>query len=205
MVGDGGVDDSGAAFANAQIAPGDLPDYRETTFAAVAPAFRRYTLISSGVGGLALLSVPLILAAGPAVADPTPGLVAGAIVLLTALVALQRWIDAGFRGWALRDHDLVARYGILWRCVVVLPIARIQHAETTSGPLERLHGLARLRLYTAGGNTADLTLIGLTGAVADRLRAHLVEQIRLRESVPDSGSPPEAGPEDVDAGGHGRD
>jgi len=181
------MDDEGR-FENPQTPRASLPDYRTLAFEPVADAFRGYTVIST----LAIF-VPIAVAASaislvPGI-DLLPGLLASlGVIGVGLLVGVYRWIDAGYRGWALRDHDIAAREGVLWRRVTTLPFARIQHAETSSGPLERWRGLARLKLYTAGGMTSDLDLIGLDAATADTLREHLAEQIRLRDAA--TGSEP---------------
>jgi len=175
-------------FANPPITREALPDYQDAIFESVASGFRRYTLVST-----LIFLLPLILAAAGLWAVPFIPLahwkilaVAGTLLVPLALVGVYRWIDAGYRGWALRRHDIIARAGVFWRSITALPVARIQHVETTHGPLERAHGLARLKLYTAGGLTADLVLIGLDRDTADRLREHLVEQIRRRDAESDS-------------------
>ena len=171
-------------FSNPSVPPKDVPDYRDAEFESLAPAFRRYTLISTLV-----LAVPVVVVALAAWRLPFISLagwkvlsIAGALLIPLSLVAVYRWVDAGYRGWALRRHDIIARAGVLWRSITALPVARIQHVETTHGPLERAHGLARLKLYTAGGLTADLVIIGLERTAADQLREYLVEQIRKRDA-----------------------
>ncbi len=177
------------AFDNAQLPSGTLPDYRAVAFEGVSERLRPYALVSTLLNSLLLLLVPVALHFFGDAPGSLPTVLAIALVGFAPLVAIHRWVDAGFRGWALREHDLIARQGVLWRAVTVLPIARIQHVETSSGPLERAFGLARLRLYTAGGVTADLVVIGLPAGTADRLREHLVEEIRRRDAAGD-------GPED---------
>lgn len=170
-------------FSNPPIAPGDVPDYRDSEFESLTPAFKRYTLVStacfavpSTVGVVLAWALPLSLPGGIVL------LIGAALLLPLVLVGIYRWVDAGLRGWALRRHDIIAKSGVLWRSVTALPVARIQHVETTHGPLERGYGLARLKLYTAGGLTADLTIIGLERETADRLREYLVERIRKRDA-----------------------
>lgn len=178
-------------FSNQPVAPADIPDYAEVGFEPVADRFRRYALLST----LLYWSVPMafVVAAQFIPAIPFfPGMlvVAGFAAAAPAL-AVYRWLDAGHRGWALREHDIVARAGVWWKSVTALPVARIQHVETSHGPLERAHGLARLKLYTAGGLTADLVVVGLVRETADRLREHLVEQIRKRD-LETAAQPPSA-------------
>jgi len=175
-------------FSNPPVAPGDVPDVRDVEFESLAPAFRRYTLISTLIVAAPVVVVALVVWALPFI--PLAGwkilLMASGLLMPLVVVGIYRWVAAGYRGWALRRHDIIARSGVLWRSVTTLPVARIQHVETTHGPLERGHGLARLKLYTAGGLTADLVVIGLDRSAADQLREYLVEQIRKRES---EGSP----------------
>lgn len=171
-------------FSNPPVAPANIPDFRDAEFETLAPSFRRYTLVSTLAFALPLLLAAVLVWLLPFI--PLAGwkvlAIGCALLVPLALIAVYRWVDAGYRGWALRRHDIMARAGVLWRSITVLPIARIQHVETTHGPLERAHGLARLKLYTAGGLTADLVVIGLERDAADQLREYLVEQIRKRDA-----------------------
>lgn len=176
------MNDAVTNFANPQTPRSALPDYRAIEFEPVAPGFRGYTLLST-----LIFWVPVLLLGSAINLHPNVTLLPGVLTPLAGsaialLIAVYRWVDAGHRGWAVRAHDIAACEGILWRSVTVLPFARIQHVETSSGPLERRLGLARLKLFTAGGMAADLTLIGLEAELADTLREHLAEQIRLRDA-----------------------
>ncbi|MEM6982281.1 MAG: PH domain-containing protein, partial [Pseudomonadota bacterium] len=66
------------------------------------------------------------------------------------------------QGSALRTHDIAFKKGIIWQQVTILPLARVQHIEIHRGPIERKLCLASLRLYSAGGMSADLQISGLT-------------------------------------------
>ena len=173
-----------ARFSNPCIAPEDVPDYRDPEFEPLGLAFRRYTLVSTLVSALPVAAAALVAWAVPFI--PVAGwkvlVLAGTLLISLIMVAFYRWVDAGHRGWSLRRHDIIARAGVFWRSITALPVARIQHVETTHGPLERAYGLARLKLYTAGGLTADLVVIGLDRDTADQLREYLVEQIRKRDA-----------------------
>ena len=176
------MDEQGIAFENPQLSRDVLPDYREIEFEPVAAGFRGYTVLTTLFYWLPIMLAASLINLLPKV-TVGPGLLTPlAIGLIALVIGLYRWFDSGHRGWALRAHDIAACEGIFWRSVTVLPFARIQHVETSSGPVERWRGLARLKLFTAGGMTADLTLIGLDSESADALREHLAEQIRLRDA-----------------------
>jgi uncharacterized protein len=119
--------------------------------------------------------------------------------LVVAVVgAVYARLDARTRAWALREHDLVYRYGVLWRKTVIVPFSRIQHVEAVHGPLERYLGLMRVKCFTAGGMTADLTVKGLDRSDARRVRQYLLEQIAASaeaEAGEEDGTDEEAGPD----------
>lgn len=180
-------------FENREIGTDRLPDYNRPELKPVVSAFRRYVVVSTIALWAGPVAVAVLAWSLPLLKHLALGIWPILAVLLIAMLTLAyRWLDAGHRGWAMREHDLIAKSGVLWRSVTVLPVARIQHVETSHGPLERLFGLARVKLFTAGGMTADLDLLGLERETADRLREYLVEQIRLRESrEPSESSDPE--------------
>ncbi|MEM7055164.1 MAG: PH domain-containing protein [Pseudomonadota bacterium] len=162
-----------------------LPDYSEAELQPVAPKFRRYLLFST----VMFWAIPLLVSAFsgwlPFVNITLGWVTFIGLAVLVLLILLYRLADARHRGWALREHDLIAQSGVWWRTTTTLPVARIQHVETSSGPVERTMDLARLSCYTAGGMTADLVVIALQAETADRLREHLLEQIRLRDEQDD--------------------
>lgn len=177
------MQDEAATFDNPQTQYAALPDYRDLEFEPVAGTFRGYTVITTLIYWAPAVMIGTAINLIPDV-TLLPGLLTPlAIGLVALLIGAYRWADAGRRGWALREHDIAAKQGIFWRKVTLLPFARIQHVETSSGPIERWRGLARLKLFTAGGMTSDLDLIGLDAATADTLREHLAEQIRLRDAA----------------------
>ncbi|MDT0381805.1 PH domain-containing protein [Streptomyces sp. DSM 42041] len=126
-----------------------------------------------------LLSTLLPVAA---VAGGLPGLLAGPVWALPALVPLgfAAWgwgaLARNWRSWryAERADDLLIAHGVLWREITVVPYGRMQLVEVTSGPLERRYGLATLQLHTAAATT-DATIPGLTPKEAERLRDRLTE------------------------------
>lgn len=174
--------DDANTLENPQMPRAELPDYRTLEFEPVADGFYLYTVITTLIYWVPFIAIGTLVNLLPDV-TLLPGLLTPLFFgLLALMIGAYRWADASHRGWAVRVHDIAAREGVWWRSVTTLPFARIQHAETSSGPIERWKGLARLKLFTAGGSAADLTLIGLDADDADRLREHLAEQIRLRDA-----------------------
>lgn len=173
----------GAGFRNAQVASTDLPDFRRVELEAVSARFAPYAALSSAFFWLVLIVVALVAPRLPVIDVDLPRW----LPLLPALALLWfcsvAWLDGRRRAWALREHDLIYRSGLIWRRTTILPFARIQHVETASGPLERAFDLMRVKCYTAGGMAADLTVEGLEREAARKVRQHLLEQIRDDEEA----------------------
>ena len=79
-------------------------------------------------------------------------------------------------GYALESNHLMARRGIVFRSMSSMPYGRIQYVDVDSGPLERMCGVARLTVRTAGTPTGTMVLFGIPLNVAEELRADLVRR-----------------------------
>lgn len=165
------------SFENRQIPADALPSYRWIDFQPVAAPYLFWALMTGP--GIWLLVAIVLLVVSETGLVPVDGF--GWLPLVPFLIALFStvitWLDVNYRSWALREHDLVYRSGVIWKKTVILPFVRIQHVEAAHGPLERKLGLMRLKCFTAGGMTANLVVLGLDRDQARRVRRYLLEQI----------------------------
>ncbi|RUO58979.1 PH domain-containing protein [Pseudidiomarina insulisalsae] len=144
------------------------------------PSYRSYLQVRS------LLSM-LVLAAIVGVAwytgvYPThvlPLWAAGAIwaaltIFFSLFFAARRF---QFTAYARTDEGIHLKQGALFRKIRAVPLNRIQHVEYKHSFLERLFGIARLAMYTAGSGGADLTIPGLDPEFAMQLKNELLTTI----------------------------
>ena len=82
-----------------------------------------------------------------------------------------------YKGVASRDKDIAYKTGVVFKKVTAIPFNRIQHVETSHGPLDRKFGTASLQLFTAGGSSGDLQIHGLEAGNAENLRAFILDKI----------------------------
>ncbi len=72
-------------------------------------------------------------------------------------VALVAWAfirpEIEFRQWRfeIRDDEVDLLHGVITRTRQVVPMSRIQHVDTSRGPLQRRYGLATVQFFTAAG------------------------------------------------------
>lgn len=109
-----------------------------------------------------------------------PAGLAPAVVALAGLIALILLPQRRYRAWAYREEEdeLHIRHGLLIRVRTVVPFGRVQHIDTTQGPIERRLGLATLILHTAGTRSATVSLPGLREADAEQMRDRIRAKIR---------------------------
>ena len=105
-------------------------------------------------------------------------LVAGAWLLVTALLAWWLWTwpakAYNYASYRLDDDGLEIRRGVIWRGVVNVPRTRVQHTDVSQGPIERGQGLSTLVVHTAGTEHAMVVLPGLSREDALSLRDQLL-------------------------------
>src|SRR5688500_13683010 len=104
----------------------------------------------------------------------------GAIAGFIILSGLRWLVDTGsfkYRGYAIRDKDVLFRPGWLVRKVRRVPLNRVQHVSVQSGPIERLYKLASVSIYTAGAGAADFTIRGIREDKAQQIKEWISNQL----------------------------
>ena len=94
--------------------------------------------------------------------------------VLVAGVAVERVMQRRVRAWGFceREDDLLVRRGVMFSRLSVVPYGRMQFVDVTAGPVERLFGLATVKMHTAAA-ASDARIPGLSLTEAGRLRDQL--------------------------------
>lgn len=105
--------------------------------------------------------------------------VSGFVLLLFILYAV--WLPFYHRShhYTYDADELGVRYGVVWKHHALIPLGRITNLKIVRGPLERLAGVGKLSVHTAGHSgeaQAEATLKGL--ADPDVVRNALMERVR---------------------------
>jgi uncharacterized protein len=143
------------------------PDWR-------APSPRLLTMRRVQVGvcsiaaGIALFAVLVSSTVTWAAIVGAAALVAGAAAQFFVARRVRAW------GYAEREDDLFVRRGVLFSRLSVIPYGRMQFVDVTAGPVERLFGLATVRMHTAAA-ASDARIPGLASDEAARVRDRLTE------------------------------
>ncbi|APE27595.1 PH domain-containing protein [Aurantiacibacter gangjinensis] len=154
----------------------------DDTLTPLDPAYRTMLRIEGALAAIPLL----ILAISLTVIPEVPSIVTGIVWALVALLILAIILYLPMRRWAARGYDMGSDRlrvvkGVMFHADTVVPFSRVQHIDVEQGPLERLLGIARLILHTAGTHNASVTLPGLRHADATAMREDIRQHVK-RES-----------------------
>jgi membrane protein YdbS with pleckstrin-like domain len=82
------------------------------------------------------------------------------------------------RGFAFREHDVIFRNGIISTNTMVIPYNRVQHVAVHEGFVSRFFGLAKVEIFTAGGNSSDVSIPGIKKDQAEDIKQLLMGKIQ---------------------------
>lgn len=149
----------------------------------------RFVVIERITGGIVLAVIAVValvafIAVAIATWPPRWWLGLAGLAGLTALSGLawlaHFWPAISHRHcrYMANDEGLEIYRGVLWRSVIKVPRARIQHSDVRQGPLQRRFDLGKLVVHTAGTQHAAIELDGLRRKEALALRDLLTSQAR---------------------------
>jgi membrane protein YdbS with pleckstrin-like domain len=81
-------------------------------------------------------------------------------------------------GYAIDGRLLRVVRGWMFHVDTVVPFVRVQHIDVARGPVDKMFGLARLVVHTAGTHNSIVTLPGLSPETAAAIRDAIRAEIR---------------------------
>ncbi len=164
-------------FDNPEIDQGDFPELSSVEWAPMHPSLRKQMLLKASITLGIIVAIGLavhlseVITLGPLRVQIPVFAIVAATVLVWPFISVPR------RGYALRKHDIAYKSGVLVNTITTIPFDRIQHVETSRGPLDRHYGTSTLKLFTAGGSKGDLNIDGMDMDVAEHVRGFLLNRI----------------------------
>jgi len=113
-----------------------------------------------------------------------PVIIALYVVAFTVLGVLS-WLRYSYR---IERHSLYVEHGIFIRKRLSIPRDRVQSVDMSSGVVQRLFGVRKLVIETAGSRKPEVVMNAVAEAEAERIRAAMVKDATDGEA-PDAGAP----------------
>ena len=107
--------------------------------------------------------------------------VTGVVVVLTLAWAIVS-PSIRYEQWRfeIREDEVDLLHGIVVRTRQIVPMSRIQHVDTTSGPIQRRYGLASVVFYTAAGG---MTIPELSDERAASVRDQIAALAKVHDDL----------------------
>lgn len=150
-------------FTNNPVETVDLPRFEDQEFKPLKKQYRTLILMQWTIFTLFPISGILILYfLNPIYSIQELLFVLSGVVLFYIFQVVLNIIGFRRKGYALREHDILYRTGLIVQKTIAIPYNRIQHSEIRQGVLSRILSISKLKIYTAGGNASDLSVNGLS-------------------------------------------
>jgi uncharacterized protein len=126
-------------------------------------------------------TVAALIAAG-VLSEQVGGAVWMLLPLVVAIVAIGVVPELRWARWRyeVRDEEIDLRHGTVRITRTLVPMLRVQHVDTTQGPLDQALGLATVVVHTAAGTT---TIPALDEGHAARLRDRIAALARTADEL----------------------
>jgi uncharacterized protein len=165
-------------FTNETIDTTQLPKFEEVPFTKLHASYWKVLLVN-----IAVLALVLAIGYGfvfTVIEElfPVQMKVSVVLVVLIGLVLLLTRIGFHKKGFAFRNHDVLFRSGIIATNTMVIPYNRIQHVALHEGIVSRFFGLAKIEIFTAGGNSSDIEIPGIEKSQAENIKQLLMGKIQ---------------------------
>jgi membrane protein YdbS with pleckstrin-like domain len=165
-------------FTNETIDTTKLPKFEEVVFSKLQPAYWKIILIQITIlFGLIIIGSGVIMINTEA---PAPFQLQMGLCILGFLFLVLLFSRIGYhkKGFAFRQHDVLFRYGVIATNTLVIPYNRIQHVALHEGVFSRFFGLAKIEIFTAGGQASDIAIPGIEKLEAENIKQLLMGKIQ---------------------------
>ena len=170
----------GSAFCNGQLDTAALPSLDNLNYEPVSPAYRKMNLIITTLIFSILFLIVSAIRFQPFTELPEglqqayPFICAGLLFFWTWIFFYHWFADRRIK-FALREQDISLSEGLIFRSVTCQPVLRVQHIEIKRGPVDRMAGLAKLQVFSAGGVAHTFEIPGLPVEQAQKIRRFILE------------------------------
>lgn len=165
-------------FTNEAIDTTQLPRFEFVPYTPLHAAYWKVLLINTGILAVIITTVSYGLFINiPELKGYEVRSAAGLLVLFVLILFFMR-LGFSKKGFAFRNHDVLFRHGVIATSTMVIPYNRIQHVALHEGIISRMFGLAKIEIFTAGGNSSDLEIPGIKKEHAENIKQLLMGKIQ---------------------------
>lgn len=171
-------------FENSEINIAELPKLEEGEFVQLDINYLKVSYIGNAIF-FSILLLGIIITYFTSKIDRYPWVMLGIstfwLVWLISSFVLTK-MGYSIRGYKVREKDIIHRRGVIFKNITSIPFNRVQHCEISQGPIQRIFDLHTIQIFTAGGSTSDLSIPGLKGDTAQKIKDFIIKKT-IEETV----------------------
>lgn len=138
--------------------------------------YRTVQIVLAGFGYIILAGLALLLL----LLDDCIWCIIAECVILTALainmaILRKAW---SFKGYALREHDISYRSGVIFPKITTIPFNRMQQVSVKQNPVSRLLHLYSVDVVNGAQELSSMTIPGLSEERANQIKGIVIERMR---------------------------
>ncbi len=171
-------------FSNTNINIENLPTVNNKDFNPLNAKYHSVLMVRSGL--LVIIALVLMILAYYFVdiseINPYKLHISALVIIFFLIQLVVSYFGFYKKKYLIREMDILYKTGLFWQEEISIAYVRIQHSEVVQGPIDRMFGLAKLTLYTAGGSSSDLSIPGLSYDDATKLKDFIARRIQNNKS-----------------------
>lgn len=170
-------------FTNEEIDIDALPKFEEIALKKPHPNYWKIICINLVISFLLIGIIAGLLVFFNEEVRPYFMAITSIYTVLLLLFFLLFWFSFKKRGYGIRAKDVIYKNGIIAESTTIVPLNRIQHIELNEGIFSRLFKLGSLQIFTAGGVSGHLKIMGIPIEEAKNIRDLILNKLDLIETV----------------------
>lgn len=168
-------------MSNRQINLENTDRVNELQYEALSPKYLKVQYLWAIIGYLILIALPIIFffIAEESAYRLAISIIALCVIILIAVVNLCLLPKSfAYKGFAIREHDITYRSGIIFPSVVTIPFCKIQQVSIRQNPISRIFGLYSVDIVNGAQLLTETGIPGLTENRANEIKESLIEKIK---------------------------
>lgn len=160
-------------MTNRQVSLSGVDRVGELSFTPLEKTYLRALLIETILAYLALMALTPLLLLWEEFSYRIQVTIAAECVWVAAL-AVNLFLlpkTVAYKGFAIREHDITYRSGILFPKVTTIPFRKIQQVSVRQNPITRLFGLYAVDIVNGAQLLSAISVPGLTARTAEEIKA----------------------------------
>lgn len=164
-------------MSNKQIDTEITDPVEELRYEPVSPKYRSVQIVSATIGYILLASLALLLL----LVDSPWWCVAAEIAIVVLWCGNLALLRTAYRykGYALREHDITYRSGVIFPKLTTVPYSKIQQVSIIQNPVAKMFNLCAIDIVNGAQGLSSLSIKGLTKEKADSIKDVITKRLNI--------------------------